>query len=50
MASYRFLKHYTLQLNIQNIANTRYFIQAYTTHYALQAPGRTAMVNMNVHF
>ncbi|MCH4022150.1 MAG: TonB-dependent receptor [Acetobacter sp.] len=50
MASYHFMKHYTLQLNIQNIANKRYFTQAYTTHYAMQAAGRTAMVNLRVHF
>ncbi|TWB11148.1 TonB-dependent receptor [Gluconacetobacter diazotrophicus] len=50
MASYRFLKHYTLQLNIQNLTNKRYFTQAYVTHYALQAAGRTAFVTLNAHF
>ncbi|MBB2169523.1 TonB-dependent receptor [Gluconacetobacter aggeris] len=50
MATYRFMKHYSLQLNMQNLANKRYFTQAYTTHYATQAPGRTALVNLNVHF
>lgn len=50
MATYKFMKHYSLQLNMQNLANKRYFTQAYTTHYAMQAPGRTALVNLNVHF
>ncbi|WP_243429902.1 TonB-dependent receptor [Acetobacter sacchari] len=50
MASYHFMKHYALQLNIQNIANKRYFNQAYTTHYAMQAAGRTAYVTLNAHF
>ncbi|MCH4090694.1 TonB-dependent receptor [Acetobacter sp.] len=50
MASYHFMQHYTLQLNIQNIANKRYFTQAYATHYALQGAGRTAMVNLNARF
>jgi len=50
MAAYRFSKNYNLQLNIQNIANKRYFTQAYVTHYALQGAGRTAFVTMNAHF
>ncbi|GBQ66590.1 TonB-dependent siderophore receptor [Ameyamaea chiangmaiensis NBRC 103196] len=50
MANYRVWKHYSLQLNIQNIANKRYFSQAYTTHYATQAAGRTAFVTLNAKF
>ncbi|GBQ31192.1 TonB-dependent receptor [Gluconacetobacter azotocaptans] len=50
MANYKFRRNYSLQLNMQNLANMRYFTQAYTTHYATQAPGRTAFVTLNAHF
>ncbi|MDP5009443.1 MAG: TonB-dependent receptor [Glaciimonas sp.] len=50
MTSYVVNNDVTLQLNIQNLTNKRYFDQAFVTHYAHQAAGRTAILSANVKF
>ncbi|WP_432261995.1 TonB-dependent receptor [Cupriavidus sp. TMH.W2] len=50
MASYKINKALTLQLNVQNLFNKTYYSQAYPTHYATIAPGRWAMLNLNVRY
>jgi catecholate siderophore receptor len=50
MASYRLTKNVDLQLNVQNLADKRYFDQVFQTHYAHVAPGRTALLSANFHF
>lgn len=44
MASYVVNPHLTLQLNVQNLTDKYYFNEAYTTHYAAVAPGRSAVL------
>ena len=36
--------------NLQNLTDKRYFSAAYTSHYALLAPGRTGFVTLNVKY
>ncbi|MBB2887845.1 MULTISPECIES: TonB-dependent siderophore receptor [Pseudomonas] len=50
MASYRLTKNVDLQLNVQNLADKRYFDQVFQTHYAHVAAGRTALLSANFHF
>ncbi len=50
MAKYYINKNLDLQLNIQNLTNTRYFNTTYFRHYAIPAPGRFAFVNLNFKF
>lgn len=50
MASYRFNKNVALQLNLQNLTDKTYYSQAYTSHYATVAPGRTAVLNLNLRY
>lgn len=50
MAKYDINKNVNLQLNVQNLANTRYFDATYFRHYAVVAPGRLAFVNLNLKF
>jgi catecholate siderophore receptor len=40
----------TAQLNIQNLTDKVYFTQAYPTHYATIAPGRSAVLSLNAKF
>jgi len=40
-AAYKVTPHMELSVNAQNLTNKRYFSQAYTSHYATIAPGRT---------
>ncbi|SDF47807.1 TonB-dependent receptor [Terriglobus roseus] len=49
-AAYRFNSHIELQGNLLNVGDKAYFLQAYTTHFALLAPGRTGRVAFNVHW
>ncbi|MDE1154929.1 MAG: TonB-dependent receptor [Acidobacteriaceae bacterium] len=42
--------HLNLQANIQNLGDKLYYQQAYTTHYAIMAPGRQAVFGINVKF
>lgn len=39
-----------LQVNVLNVANKRYFDKAYASHYANQAPGRTAIATLNIRY
>ncbi len=48
--NYEINKHLDLQANIQNLSNKLYFQQAYQTHYAIPAAGRTAIFGINVKF
>ncbi|PXW17644.1 TonB-dependent receptor [Paraburkholderia caballeronis] len=49
-ARYRINKHFDVQLNVQNLFNRTYFDQAYPTHYASIAPGRSAFVTMTARY
>ncbi|TVV70564.1 TonB-dependent receptor, partial [Sphingomonas solaris] len=40
-ASYKFTDAIDLRVNVQNLTDKRYYPQAFTTHYAAIAPGRT---------
>ncbi len=46
MASYAFNKNLTLQVNIYNLTNKTYYNQAYPTHYASMAPGRSVVATL----
>lgn len=50
MASYKLTKNIDLQLNVQNLTDKTYYDKAYSTHFANQAPGRTALLTTNFHF
>ncbi|WP_083664456.1 TonB-dependent receptor [Herminiimonas arsenitoxidans] len=50
MASYVIDKNITLQLNVQNLTDKVYFNQAYSSHYASIAPGRSAVLALNVKY
>ncbi|WP_374439960.1 TonB-dependent receptor [Pseudomonas panipatensis] len=50
MANYKLSKNVDLQLNVQNLTDKRYFDQIYSTHMAHVAPGRTALLGVNLHF
>jgi len=50
MAAYRLSKNLDLQLNVQNLADKRYFDQVYGAHMAHVAAGRTVLLSTNVHF
>jgi catecholate siderophore receptor len=39
-----------LSVNVQNLTGKRYFAQAYTSHYATMAPGRTVFGTLEVAF
>jgi len=48
--NYEINKHFNLQANLQNLSDKQYFQQAYATHYAIPAAGRTAIFGLNVKF
>ncbi|AYC34282.1 TonB-dependent siderophore receptor [Pseudomonas cavernae] len=50
MASYQLTKNVDLQLNVQNLTDEVYYDKAFTSHFANQAAGRTALFSTNVHF
>lgn len=50
MAAYKLTKNVDLQLNVQNLTDETYYDKAYSTHFANQAAGRTALFSTNVHF
>ncbi|PJI48885.1 MAG: TonB-dependent siderophore receptor [Pseudomonas sp.] len=50
MAKYVISKNVDLQLNVQNLTDKRYFDQVFSTHMAHVAPGRTALLGVNLHF
>ena len=39
-----------LSVNVQNLTDKTYFTQAYASHYATIAPGRTAFATLSVHY
>ncbi len=49
-ATYTINTHLTAQLNIQNLTDAVYFTQAYATHYATIAPGRSAVLSLNFKY
>ena len=50
MAAYQLTKNVDLQLNVQNLTDETYYDKAFTTHFANQAAGRTALLSTNFHF
>lgn len=40
----------TLSVNVQNLTDERYFSQAFTSHYAIMAPGRSAFATLGLRF
>ena len=50
MAGYRFSKNVSAQLNILNLTNKTYYDKAYASHYASIAPGRSAILNVNLSY
>ncbi|MGH2290245.1 MULTISPECIES: TonB-dependent receptor [Pseudomonas] len=50
MAAYKLTKNVDLQLNVQNLTNEVYYDKAFSTHFANQAAGRTALLTTSVHF
>lgn len=50
MASYKLSKNVDLQLNVQNLTDKTYYDKAFSTHFANQAAGRTALLSTNFHF
>lgn len=49
-ASYKINDFAQVQVNVQNVFNKLYYDKAYTAHYASQAPGRTAILTLNVKY
>jgi catecholate siderophore receptor len=49
-ASYAFSDAVSLQVNVNNVFNKRYYDKAYAAHYANQAAGRTAIATLNVKY
>ncbi|KPA88342.1 TonB-dependent siderophore receptor [Pseudomonas asplenii] len=50
MAAYKLTRNIDLQLNVQNLTNETYYDKAFSTHFANQAPGRTALLTTSFHF
>lgn len=50
MVGYKFTKHVSAQLNVFNLTNKTYYDKAYAAHYASIAPGRSAIVNLNLAY
>lgn len=50
MAAYKLTRNVDLQLNVQNLTNEVYYDKAFSTHFANQAAGRTALLTTSVHF
>ncbi|BCM25584.1 TonB-dependent receptor [Methyloradius palustris] len=50
MANYKIDKNLSLQLNVQNLTDERYFNAAYTSHYAQVAAGRLAFLTLNFKY
>ena len=49
-AAYKLTSHVQLSVNAQNLTNKRYFSQAYTSHYATVAPGRTVFGTLSFDY
>lgn len=50
MAAYKLTRNIDLQLNVQNLTDEVYYDKAFSTHFANQAAGRTALLTTSVHF
>ncbi|WP_151716836.1 TonB-dependent siderophore receptor [Acinetobacter sp. TUM15071] len=50
MAKYDVNKNVNLQLNVNNLSDTRYFTKAYASHYASEAEGRSAVLSVNFKY
>ncbi|ENV28387.1 hypothetical protein F961_03199 [Acinetobacter baumannii NIPH 60] len=50
MARYNINKSVDLQLNVNNLADTRYFTKAYASHFASEAEGRNAVLSVNFKY
>ena len=49
-AAYKLAPHIELSVNAQNLTDKRYFSQAYTSHYATVAPGRTVFGTLSFDY
>ena len=50
MARYNVNKNVDLQVNVNNLTDKRYFNKAYTSHYATEAEGRSAVLSLNFKY
>jgi len=50
MAKYDVNKNVNVQLNVNNLSDTRYFTKAYSSHFATEAEGRSAVVSLNFKY
>ncbi|MBJ9985726.1 TonB-dependent siderophore receptor [Acinetobacter sp. S40] len=50
MVRYDVNKNINLQLNLNNLTDTRYFSKAYASHFATEAEGRSAVVALNFKY
>ncbi|RZG77547.1 TonB-dependent receptor [Acinetobacter sp. WCHAc060025] len=50
MARYNVNKNVDLQLNLNNLSDKRYFTKAYSSHYATEAEGRSAVLSLNFKY
>ena len=50
MAGYKINKNLGVQLNVFNLTNKKYYDKAYASHYATLAPGRSAVLNLNLSY
>ena len=50
MARYNVNKNVDLQLNVNNLSDARYFTKAYSSHYATEAEGRSAVLSLNFKY
>ncbi|MDX3907229.1 MAG: TonB-dependent siderophore receptor [Pigmentiphaga sp.] len=50
MAAYRINRNVSLQLNLLNLTDKRYFTSTYSTHYASVGAGRAAILNLNLKY
>ena len=49
-AAYKISPHLDLRLNVQNLTDKRYYNQAYSSHYASIAPGRSAFATLSIRY
>ena len=49
-AGYKLTDNVELSVNVNNVTDKTYFTQAYTSHYATIAPGRSAFATVAVKF
>jgi catecholate siderophore receptor len=50
MARYNVNDNVDLQLNVNNLSDERYFTKAYSSHYATEAEGRSAVLSLNFKY